>query len=227
VSNIPVVLPTVRAERFWYFPVIGSAVVVAIVMAKLHKALKSRGVGYLSAGVVVVYLGFQSLAARLHANDYTNDLVFWDATRRAVPNSAKAHLNYSVMLGARQDLPGRLESNKVALRLAPKWPMASVYLGDTLCRMHRAPEAMQYYLVGFDLAPNDMNLIALGVQCLWDEKMLGSENEARSDLQALADKHQGSWLKYIVDDTIASGEENHGVNPKYRPRGYNEGPKGE
>ena len=75
------------------------------------------------------------------------------ATRKAVPRSAKAHLNYSVMLGARGDLPGRLESNGTALALAPQWPMASVYMGDTLCRMHRAPEAVPHYERGFSLGP--------------------------------------------------------------------------
>jgi hypothetical protein len=73
-----------------------------------------------------------------------------------------------------------------------------------------------------------MNLIALGVQCLWDEGMITNvDSEAVTELQEAADKHPGSWLKYIVDDTIANGAENKGVNPKYRPRGYNEGPKKE
>jgi hypothetical protein len=41
----------------------------------------------------------------------------------------------------------------------------------------------------------------------------------------VADRFPGSWLKYIVDDTFANGDDYKGVNPKYRPRGYNEGPK--
>ena len=106
--------------------------------------------------------------------------VFWNATRKAVPRSAKAHLNYSVMLGARGDLPGRLESNAVALELAPQWPMASVYMGDTLCRLHRAPEARPHYLRGFALGPNEMSLIALGLQCLWDEQQLGDDSTVRA-----------------------------------------------
>jgi hypothetical protein len=103
--------------------------------------------------------------------------------------------------------------------------MASVYLGDTLCRMHRAPEAVAYFVQGFQLAPNDMSLIALGVQCLWDEHAIDEGTEARAQLQGAADRYAGSWLKYIVDDTILNGDDNKGVNPKYRPRGYNEGPK--
>jgi hypothetical protein len=223
VSNIPVILPTVRAERFWYFPAIGSSVLLALLAASLLRARRGTRPAVIAA--VVLYLGFQCVAARRHAFDYTNDLVFWNATRKAVPNSAKAHLNYSVMLGARGDLAGRLVSNEAAFRLAPDWPMASIYMGDTLCRMHRAPEAIPHYLRGFSLGPNDMGLIALALQCLWDEQQLTEDSSLRGQLQDLADQYPGSWLKYLADDTLASGEEYHGVNPKYRPRGYNEGPK--
>jgi hypothetical protein len=223
VSNIPVVLPTVRAERFWYFPAIGSAIALAIASRKLFAvAGMARPVVLVAFGLL---FGFQCVAARRHAFDYTNDLVFWDATRKAASNSAKAHLNYSVMLGARGDLEGRLASNEVALKLAPSWPMANVYLGDTLCRLHRAPEALPHYMRGFSLGDNDLNLIALGLQCLWDEHQLDDDSTARTELQELADQYPGSWLKYLVDDILANGETDHGVNPKYRPRGYNEGPK--
>jgi hypothetical protein len=225
VSNIPVVLPTVRAERFWYFPAILLCLPIAIFWAWVLR--EARRAHMLMVGVVacLLFFDFQCFAARRHAFDYTNDLTFWDATRKAVPRSAKAHLNYSVMLGARGDLPGRLASNAVALELAPRWPMASVYMGDTLCRMHRALEALPYFVQGFELGPNDMNLVALGVQCLWDEHAIDEGSDGRATLVASADKFPGSWFKYIVDDTVLNGDDNKGVNPKYRPRGYNEGPK--
>ena len=260
VSNVPVVLPTVRAERFWYFPAIGTSILLTLAFVRVLELARRQalppwleGVGLFvsdpwaairgleeraasgarrSAAVLVgagfvLYFVFQCVAARRHAFDYTNDLVFWDATRKAVPRSAKAHLNYSVMLGARGDLKGRLASNEVALALAPKWPMANVYQGDTLCRLHRAPEAVPHYLTGFGLGPNDLNLIALGMQCLWDEKQLGEDSPVREQLEDVAEKYPGSWLKYLVDDTLSNGEANGGVAPKYRPRGYNEGPKKE
>jgi protein O-mannosyl-transferase len=225
VSNIPVVLPTVRAERFWYFPAIGSAILLSLVFAKILRAPRRPEWFAVSVASLVLFMLFQCVAARRHAFDYTNDLVFWNATRKAVPRSAKAHLNYSVMLGARGDLPGRLESNTVALALAPGWPMASVYMGDTLCRMHRSTEALPHYLNGFALGSNEMSLIALGLQCLWDEQQLGDDAPARDQLQEAADRYPGSWFKYLVDDTLSNGQEYKGVNPKYRPRGYNEGPK--
>jgi len=226
VSNIPVLLPTVRAERFWYFPVIGTSLVLGILFASLLRRTSAGTLGRRAViALLVLFFGVQAVAARRHANDYTDDLAFWNATRKAVPRSAKAHLNYSVMKGARGDLESRLSANRVALELAPSWPMASIYLGDTLCRLHRAEEAWPHYVNGFELAPNDVNLVALALQCLWDEKMLVPDGHVRKELDAIKDKHPGTWVEYLGRDILDKGEEHGGVEPKYRPRGYNEGPK--
>ena len=216
-SNIPVLLPTIRAERFWYLPAFGSACMLAVLFGKLiHSGWRWGPL------VVAVYLGFQALAGRFHAFDYTDDLIFWRATHNAAPRSAKAQLNYSVMLGARGQLEERLKINAEAMRLAPKWPMAHVYYGDTLCRLKRAEEAWPHYVTGFELAPNDLNLIALGLQCAWDEKIIDAHKD---ELIALADKHPGSWLAFLGSDIVYNGVANGGVQKKYRPRAYDEGPK--
>jgi hypothetical protein len=221
-SNIPVLLPTVRAERFWYFPIIGSCFVIAAVVAWLYDRTKGKNHGAIAIGIFAAFLAYQGARCRLHAFDYKDDLVFWDATRHAVPRSAKAHLNYSVMWGARGRLDIRLESNRVAAHLAPKWPMAHVYLGDTLCRLHRAPEAWPHYAKGFEMANGDPNLISLGLQCMWEEQDFEPHRE---ELIEIASKYPGSWLHYLVHDVASNGTKNNGVDPKYRPRGYNEGPK--
>ncbi len=222
VSNIPLVLPTVRAERFWYFPAIGSSVLVAIALHRLLDVTRAKHLAWAGIAFVGLYFGMQSFSARRHADDYADDLTFWDATRHAVPNSAKAHLNYSVMQGARGNLEERRKANLVALKLAPEWPMANVYLGDTLCRMHRAEEAWPHYKRGFELGPNDLSLIALGLQCMWDEKDF---DQHEAELEKMGAAHPGSWLDYLQRDVANNGEKNNGVDPKYRPRGYNEGPK--
>ncbi|HEX3777957.1 MAG TPA: tetratricopeptide repeat protein [Polyangiaceae bacterium] len=216
-SNIPVLLPTIRAERFWYLPVFGTACILAVVCTRLVHLRAAWG-----RGVVIAFLGFQAFAGRWHALDYTDDLIFWRATHKAVPRSAKAQLNYSVMLGARGELDERLKINAVAMQLAPKWPMAHIYYGDTLCRLHRAEEAWPHYVAGFELAPNDLNLIALALQCAWDEKAIDTHKD---ELLALSDAHPGSWLAYLASDIVYNGAANGGVQKKYRPRAYDEGPK--
>lgn len=221
-SNIPVVLPTVRAERFWYFPAIGTTLILAVLFATIHQKGIARQRPWLGPAVFGAFVLFQGVQAYRHAMDYRNDLDFWEATKRAVPNSAKAHLNYSVMKGARRDMQTRLEESKIARQLAPKWPMAHIYTGDTLCRMNRAKEAWPYYKEGFHLGPNDLSLIALALQCLYDEKELMAHEE---ELRDIAAKHEGTWIAYLAIDTLNNHEKNKGVDPKYRPRGYNEGPK--
>lgn len=217
-SNIPIVLPTVRAERFWYLPVIATSMVLGIALAAAGVATRrwSRRIG---AALLCCFLGFQGLRARMHALDYRNDLAFWQATAQAVPNSAKAHLNYGVMLGARGKLNERLVENGRARELAPDWPMANIYYADTLCRLKRTDEAWPYYRKGFELGPNEQGLIALALQCLWDNQAI---KQRHSELTALAKKHPGSWLAYLGNDMVRNGELHRGVDPKYRPRGYNQ-----
>ena len=243
VSNIPIPLPTVRAERFLYPCLLGTSVLLAAWGALLLRhaakppageeidpALPAKRPALLAArGLLIVFVLFQGICARRHANDYSDDLAFWDSARKAVPNSAKAHLNYSVMLGARSRPEERLVENQVAVALAPTWPMAHVYLGDTLCRMHRAPEAVPHYLRGFPLAANDKPLLALGLQCLWDEKQLVAGAPLRETLVEEAKKTEkpteNSWYNWLVADLMANGEKNNGIDPKSRPRSYNEGPR--
>lgn len=225
-SNIPTLLPTVRAERFWYLPVIGTSLLFALVF---EWGLSRRRVPAILA--VTMFLGFQALQARTHALHYTNDLAFWRAARGAEPDSAKAHLNYAVMVGARGRLEERLAAGARAIQIAPDWAMAHVYQGDTLCRLKAergwddktmAEQAFPHYARGFELNPNDVNLVALALQCLYDQR--GFEH-VEDELLTLASRHPSSWLDYLVRDTIENGEQHRGVDPQYRPRGYNEGPK--
>lgn len=221
-SNIPTVLPTVRAERFWYFPAIGTSLALAVVFSWLHKSLRESPIPWAAGALIAAFFAFQGVQAYRHAMDYRNDLVFWMATKNAVPMSAKAHLNYSVMAGARSDMETRLKESIIAIELAPKWPMAHIYTGDTLCRMHRPDEAWPHYKQGFDIGPNEMSLIALALQCLYDEKRLYTYE---LELRELVKNHPDTWIAYLANDTLNNSETNKGVDPKYRPRGYNEGPK--
>lgn len=220
-SNIPVVLPTVRAERFWYLPAAGVALGISVFLGWLLAEERLPRVRRAGIAIAILFVGHQSLRARIHALDYMNDLSFWRATARSVPKSAKAHLNYGVMLGARGQLGERLVENRAAMVLAPSWPMAHVYYADTLCRLGRAEEAWPEYEKGFSLGPNDRNLVALALQCLWDK---GAIAPHKTRLLDMSEEHPGTWLAYLAHDIVSHGEANGGVERKYRPRGYDEGP---
>ncbi len=205
-SNIPRVLPTVRAERFWYTPALGTSIAVAVLFLWV-----SRRQWYAAAAAAFAFLTWQAVQARRHANHFKDDLAFWKAAAEAVPNSAKAHLNYSVMLGARavelwkitatQAQEMRLKENIRATELAPRWDMAFIYVGDTLCQLNRMDEAWSWYVKGFRIGPANTGLIALALQCMSDHNsLLGKETEARALITEPG--MPGSWLAYLVDDTL-------------------------
>src|SRR5262249_45666565 len=79
-SNIPIVLPTVRAERFWYLSAAGVALLLGPILTALVRRPMILGVKNLGAVLVTVFLVFQGTRARMHALDYADDLVFWRAT---------------------------------------------------------------------------------------------------------------------------------------------------
>jgi hypothetical protein len=106
--------------------------------------------------------------------------------------------------------------------LAPKWAMAHVYTGDTLCRMGRPDEAWPHYARGFEIGPNEKGLVSLALQCLFDTKKL-KEHEA--ELRAMSAENPGSWLAHLAIDTLDNGDKQGGVQREAKGRGYNEGPK--
>jgi hypothetical protein len=205
-SNIPKLLPTVRAERFWYTPALAICVLVTIAFL-----LVARRSWIAAAVVATAYLCGQSICARSHANDFNDDLSFWESAAHSVPMNAKAHLNYSVMLGARaqeyrgmthtQAQEARLVENIRATELAPDWDMALVYVGDTLCQLDRMDEAWTWYVRGFRAAPANTGLMALALDCMSSKNaLLRKETEARA--LATEPQYAGSWLKFMIEDTL-------------------------
>ncbi len=160
-----------------------------------------------------------ALQARSHAIHYQKDLLFWRATALGAPASAKAHLNLGVMLGARGYGDARIERTRRAVRLAPNWPLAHVYLGDALCQSGFPERALPHYLRGLSKDPDSKALAALALQCLWEKGMF---EQAFEPLRRVAAEEPRGWLSFLLDEVQQRGHEQGGVPLKYRPRGYNE-----
>jgi len=216
VSNLVVLLPTVRAERLLYTPAIGLALLMA---AAWSLGSRASLVPVWRRSALVFFVLTHAVQARAHALHYESDVLFWRATARGAPASAKAHLNLGVMLGARHDPEGRVAATRQSVELAPTWPLGHVYLGDALCRAGRASEAIAHYERGLRLAPDQKDLAALALQCLWDA---GAFELARPVLERVAAADPRGWLGFLLTEVSAHGRANGGVPTIYRTRGYNE-----
>jgi tetratricopeptide (TPR) repeat protein len=204
VSNVPVALPTVRAERFFYLPAIGSALVLAIGAARLLAEATARRARAAGLALVGLFLAFQALAARRHALDYRSALAFWSATCEASPRSAKAHLGLGAILGTQGDREGQLAQDAEALRLAPRWAPANVHEGEALCRLHRIDDAIPYLVRGLDAAPGDEALAGLAIGCLSDEQALAEGSHARTAMESLAQRRPTSRVAAALRDAVGA-----------------------
>lgn len=212
VSNLLVLLPTVRAERLLYTPLLGVCVVLCALWPRLERFRAAPR-------VLSLVLLTSALQARAHALHYESDVLFWRATSHGTPGSAKAHLNLGVMLGARDDPEGRVRATKRSVELSPQWPLGHVYLGDALCRSGKVEEALAHYVRGLELAPDQKDIAALSLQCLWDT---GAFEQARPALERVAARDPRGWLSYLLGEVVVRGRENDGVPSEYRSHGYNQ-----
>ncbi len=211
VSNLLVLLPTVRADRLFYAPTLGIVLMAVGIGAR-------GGISQMKVRVALFFLSFHSVQARAHAFHYSDDVAFWRSASSGSPASAKSYLNLGVMVGARGDLDKRLQYTRFASELVPAWPMGQIYLGDTYCRRGEMPQAMSHYLRGFALAPQSKSLTSLALQCIWEK---GAFDSNKRKLQDLAGEHPDTWLDYFVYELTENGKANRGIPAKYRPRKYN------
>lgn len=215
ISNAFVLLPTIRAERLLYVPMLGMTLMCAGAVLALERyvALTSWG-----RPLFFSYLFLVASLGRAHAFDYNDDVSFWRATSQGHPASAKSYLNLGIMLGARGDLDARERLTRRALELAPEWNMAHIYLADVFCRKNQMNQAKPYYFSGLMRASQSRPLVALALQCIWDH---GAYSSYRQELERLAEGAPKSWLSYLLAELNENGAENAGIPQKYRPDGYN------
>lgn len=232
IAQVLTLLPTIRAERLLYLPTVGLVwCVTSVLTSERARPLfwtASRRAGGVRASLwgissvvpllVAALICAQAVRARASALRYKDDLAFWRATSRAEPSSAKSHLNYGLMLGARGNERARLRETRRAVELAPNWPMGRLYLADTHCRRKELAQATPHYLWALSRVPQSLAQSALALQCLYEQ---GGYAELRPALHRLAAQHEGSWLDYLLYELEQNGAQNGGLPQRYRPRGYN------
>jgi len=129
--------------------------------------------------VLVVFVGFQAVA-RAPTPTTTPTIWFLGPPRATRSAAAEAHLNvHPSCQGARAHLEERRPPTPWHSTWHPEWPMANVYLGDTLVRMHRPDEGWPYYNANSSLPPTIKYLVALPCQCLWGRKKTPERDHGR------------------------------------------------
>jgi tetratricopeptide (TPR) repeat protein len=130
-ANLLRLIGSIMAERFLYLPLAGIVGLVALGLARVAPDGRRRTAATITVAVVLVALSARTLARN---RDWRSELVLWEATTVAVPESAKAHKGFASALFAadpgRTDLARVIREGERAVAIRPDYQPALVDLGS-------------------------------------------------------------------------------------------------
>ena len=134
-ANVLFPIGTIMGERLAYVPSLGTALLLAILLAR------SR---YWKTVLVVVALAFgaRTIVRNL---DWLNPDRFYTKLVETSPNSAKSYYFYGILRAARGDDEGAIQAYDRAIAIFPAYSEAFHNRGNALARLGRRAEAMASY----------------------------------------------------------------------------------
>ncbi len=152
VSNLVMLIGTIKAERFLYLPSVGLAACAIIAVRAMQRWWKQPSGGWAILGCICLVLAGRTYARNL---DWRDDLSFWSSAASVSSQSSRAHYNLAREL---ERIPGRLTDAiaeyEIALRIEPGHADAHNNLGNCLARAGRMAEAMMEYRSALRIRPN-------------------------------------------------------------------------
>jgi tetratricopeptide (TPR) repeat protein len=127
-SNLPMVIGSIRADRFLYLPLVGATGALTVVAWGQGSVQRRRIVCVLGAVAVVVC----AVRSMVRNADWRDDLTLWRATVAVSPRNAKAHRAYGAELAARGEPGDRtraIAEAAAATAIRPDYLQAWVDLG--------------------------------------------------------------------------------------------------
>lgn len=139
VSNVPVVLPALFAERLLYFPAVGAALALGAALEAwwVHRPR-------LALAVLAVFSTCQAGRGAARGLDWRDDLSLFSRAVETQPRSARAWTNLGVALAGAQRREEALDAYRQALTIAPTLAAAHTRAGVLLDELGRPAEAEEH-----------------------------------------------------------------------------------
>ena len=180
VANVLFLTRSTAADRFLYFPSIGFALALILIIGKLLKVdfkneMSFAGVGNLIAYnknftmILAILLLAGSLKTIARNPDWKNDTTIFSTDVKHSPNSARIHFLHAnhLLQDIKQDKTPKekIEANfneslqhfKIALDLHPTYNEAYMGLGEAYTYKNNFTEAIKWYEKAIEVSPNFAN----------------------------------------------------------------------
>jgi tetratricopeptide (TPR) repeat protein len=136
VSNVPVLLPTLFAERLLYAPAMGAALGVGVLLERWW-AVRGR----VALVVLLAVVAAQGSFAVARGADWQDDVALFSRAVETQPRCARAWTNLGAALAERGQHPEALAAFDQALGVQPTYAAAQTRAGVSLVALGRREEA--------------------------------------------------------------------------------------
>jgi protein O-mannosyl-transferase len=131
VSNLPVTIGTLMAERLLYLPSVPLCLLLGCAAASLRERTSARW----ATTAAVLLISAHAARTITRARDWSSQEVLFAATARTSPESAKARFNYGSELYRLRRITEARRELEAALAIAPRYPearsaLAAILLGE-------------------------------------------------------------------------------------------------
>ncbi|MGB7620749.1 MAG: tetratricopeptide repeat protein, partial [Terriglobia bacterium] len=155
VSNFPMPIGTIRADRLLYLPSVGILLVAGIALSEVENRLPhphAKNVFHGAAGLLILALAFGTMARnRVWLDEFT----LYRQTVLDAPRSAKSHNNLGAQYFARNEMSHALEQYRLAEGITADYPDLLSNIGSLLSRQGEYAEAVAYLNRAIALSPQN------------------------------------------------------------------------
>ena len=174
VSNLIVVIGTIRADRMLYMPALGFCLLGGLALSNLEEAVrltKWKNPARIAVAVVLLLLAGRTV---IRNGDWRDQFILYLRAVSQFPNSLKMHGYLGEQYFARNQLAEAGEHYRKALSIYPDQPDLFDDMGALLAREGKTKEAIDYFQRALLLGVNDPALartnLALTLQAQGDLK---------------------------------------------------------
>lgn len=169
IALLPMLTPLkvgwIVAERYVYLGSIGIFAVVAMGIEKFSQWAKSKTIGYLILGILIIILSTRTIIRNV---DWKNQDNLWLAAARTSPTSPQNHNNLGDLYSRRGEFEKAVEEFKTAIALLPNYGDAYHNLANTYLQMNKIDLAIENYQKALEYNPrlwqSHQNLAAIFYQ---------------------------------------------------------------
>ena len=149
ISNIPVALPTIFAERLLYLPTAG----LALAFGRGLELAWTSGRPRLALLMAFVVLPANLARSAVRDQDWKDDISLFSAAVQVCPRSARVWNNLGSALQSKGLHPEAMAALERALHIAPQWSAPHTFMGVSLDLTGRHEEAEQHLRRAVELDP--------------------------------------------------------------------------